>query len=180
MAVIETTQIAPAGTWTADPIHSSIGFSVKHMGVATFTGSFDEYAATLVGGDEPKLEGVAKVESIVTQDENLNVHLLSPDFFDADRFPELRFASSDFERHGNDLVVRGDLTLRGETRPVELRGTISDPIDDPYGRRRIGLDLETAVDRRDFGLNWQAELPSGGDVLGYDVKLNARLSLVKA
>jgi polyisoprenoid-binding protein YceI len=180
MAVIETTQIAPAGTWTADPIHSSIGFSVKHMGVATFTGSFADYAATLIGGDEPKLEGVAKVESIITQDENLNVHLLSPEFFDADRFPELRFEATRFDRDGNELVVRGELTLRGETRPVELRGTISDPIDDPYGRQRIGLDLATAVDRRDFGLNWQAELPSGGDVLGYDVKLNARLSLVKA
>ena len=180
MAVIETTQIAPVGTWTADPVHSSIGFSVKHMGVATFTGSFSEYTATLAGGDEPRLEGVAKVESIVTQDENLNVHLLSPDFFDVDRFPELRFDSTELERHGNDLVVRGDLTLRGETKPVELRGTISDPIDDPYGRQRVGLDLETTVDRRDFGLNWQAELPGGGDVLGYEVKLTARLSLVKA
>ena len=180
MSAIQAAQIAPAGTWAADPVHSSIVFSVKHMGVATFTGSFNEYAATLVGGDEPKLAGSAKVESIVTQDENLNAHLLSPDFFDADRFPELRFESKSVERNGDELVVDGELTVRGETRPVELRGPITGPIDDPYGRQRIGLELETTIDRREVGLTWQAQLPSGGEVLGYDVTLTARLSLVKA
>lgn len=180
MSVIETNQIAPTGTWKADPVHSSLGFSVTHMTVATFTGSFDDYEATLGGGEELKLTGSAKVESIVTQDENLNAHLLSPEFFDADRFPELHFQSEQIERNGDEVVAHGELTLKGETRPVALRGRISDPVSDPYGRERLGLQLETTVDRTAFGLNWNAELPNGGPVLDNDVTLTARLSLVKA
>lgn len=180
MPLTETHQIAPAGTWSADPVHSSLGFSVTHMTVSTFTGSFDSYGASLEGGDEPKLAGSARVESIVTQDENLNTHLLSPEFFDAGRFPEIRFESTEIERHGNEVVAQGELALKGETKPIELRGTISDPVTDPYGRERLGLTLETTVDRTAFGLTWNAELPSGGPVLDDQVTLTARLSLVKA
>jgi polyisoprenoid-binding protein YceI len=179
MSVTEITQIAPAGTWNADPVHSSIGFSITHMTVDTFTGSFVPFEATLVGGDDPKLMGGASVESIVTQDENLNAHLLSPDFFDAERHPELRFESTGVRRDRKEITFDGELTLRGITRPVQLRGTITDPVTDPYGGERLGLDLETTVDRTDFGLTWNAELPGGGRVLEHEVTLTARLALVK-
>jgi|SRR5919201_6676228 polyisoprenoid-binding protein YceI len=179
MSVTEITQIVPAGTWNADPVHSSIAFSITHMGVDTFTGSFAPFEAALIGGEEPKLTGRAGVENIVTQDENLHAHLLSPEFFDADRYPELRFESKAVRRDGDEFSVEGDLTIKGVARPVELRGRIAGPLTDPYGRERLGVDLETTVDRTEFGLTWNAELPGGGRLLEDEVTLTARLALVK-
>ena len=179
VATTEITQIVPAGTWAADTVHSSIGFSVTHMGVDTFTGSFTTFEAQLSGDGEPKLTGSARVESVVVQDENLTVHLLSPDFFDADRYPELRFESTGIRRDGDALIVDGELTLKGVTLPVELRGTITGPVTDPYGNDRLGINLETTVDRNEFGLTWNAELPNGGRVVEDEVTLTARLALVK-
>jgi polyisoprenoid-binding protein YceI len=180
MSATEVTQLVPTGTWTADPIHSSIGFSVTHMQVDTFTGSFTAFDATLAVDGEPRLSGRARVESIVTKDENLNAHLLSPEFFDVDRFPELRFESTSIRREGDALTVDGELTIRGVTRPVELHGSITGPITDPYGRERLGLVLEAVVDRTEFGLSWNAELPAGGRVLADEVTLTARLALVRS
>jgi polyisoprenoid-binding protein YceI len=179
MSITEATEIVPAGTWTADLVHSSIGFSVTHMAVDTFTGSFRTFEARLSGDGEPKLTGSARVESIVVPDETLTVHLLSPEFFDADRYPELRFASAGIHRDGTGVSVEGELTLKGVTRPVELRGSITGPVTDPYGNERVGVDLQTTVDRTEFGLTWNAELPGGGRVLEDDVTLTARLALVK-
>ncbi len=113
------------------------------------------------------------------QDENLNAHLLAPDFFDAERHPELRFSSSDVRRDGDDLVVEGELTIKGVTRPVQLRGTISGPGVDAYGNDRLGLELETEVDRRLFGLEWNSELPGGGLAVSNEATLSGQLSLVK-
>src|SRR6266568_4617259 len=120
---IQTVEGVPTGTWTADPIHSSIGFSVRHMGVTPFRGGFKQFEATLENG---RLAGVTEVE-------NLTAHLLSPEFFDAERFPELRFESHEIERDADEIVVRGDLTMKGVSQPVELRGTITGPVVDPYG-----------------------------------------------
>jgi polyisoprenoid-binding protein YceI len=179
MFVTEVTQLVPTGTWRADPVHSSLGFSVTHMTVDTFTGAFSPFEAILVVGGQPKLTGSTRVGSIVTQDENLTAHLLSPEFFDAERHPKLRFESTGFRRDGNELAVEGELTVKGVVRPVELRGTITGPVTDPYGRERIGLDLETTVDRTEFGLTWNADLPGGGRVIEDVVTLTARLALVK-
>ena len=176
MSTIEISQAVPTGTWVADPVHSSIGFSVRHMGVNPFRGGFETFEAELVDG---KLVGSARVETIETDDENLTGHLLSPEFFDAERHPLLRFESNRIRRDGDEMTVDGVLTLRGESRPVELRGTITGPVDDPYGGTRVGLELETTVDRTEFGLDWNAELPSGGQVLANEVKLTAGLELVQ-
>jgi polyisoprenoid-binding protein YceI len=173
---IEAVETVPAGTWKSDPVHSSVGFAVRHMGVTPFRGGFKSFGASLAGG---RLVGTAEVESIVTDDENLTGHLLSPDFFDSSRFPELRFESSGIEREGDDVVVRGELTLKGITRPVELRGTATGPLSDPYGRSRFGLELQTTIDRTAFGLDWNAELPAGGQVVANDVELTASLELVE-
>jgi polyisoprenoid-binding protein YceI len=174
MSITEAPVAVPAGTWKADPIHSSLGFAVRHMGVTPFRGGFADFAAMLSDG---RLAGTAKVESISSEDETLTGHLLSPDFFDAARHPELEFESTEIRREGDEVTVRGDLTLKGTTRPVELRGTIAGPIEDPYGGSRIGLTLGGTVDRTEFGIDWNADLPSGGRMLSDDVELTAELEL---
>ena len=176
MSTIEITEVVPAGTWTSDPVHSSIGFAVKHMGVTPFRGGFKQFEAGLVDG---KLSGTAAVETIQTDDDNLTGHLLSPEFFDAERHPVLRFESREIRREGDEVTIDGELTLKGVTQPVELRGAITGPLADPYGGTRVGLELETTIDRTDFGIDWNADLPSGGRVLADDVKLTAQLELVQ-
>jgi polyisoprenoid-binding protein YceI len=177
MSTTETTTSVPTGTWGLDPVHSSIGFAVKYNGVMTFKGTFEEYAASLADG---RLEGSAKVGSVKVNDENLAGHLQTPDFFDAEQYPELRFVSRSIERDGDDVSIAGDLTLRGQTHPVELAGTISGPITDGYGNQRLGVDLETTINRHDYGISWNMELPGGGSALADDVVITANLTLVQA
>ncbi len=178
MSVAEKTeQLIPAGTWQSDPIHSSVGFAVKHHVVATFRGKFTGFEATLVGGEEPQLTGVVQASSIVVEDENLYGHLQSPDFFDVERFPELRFESSAIRRAGDTFVADAELTVKGVTRPVTVTGTIAGPITDPYGGERLGLTLETTIDRSAFGIEWNAPLPGGGLAVSNDVALLAELEL---
>ena len=173
----EQTTSIPAGTWGLDPVHSSIGFAVSYSGVGTFRGTFDEFDAKLVEG---ALEGTAKVASVRVDDESLAGHLQSPDFFDAERFPELRFTSKTIERNGDRVSIQGDLTLRGVTHPVEITGTVTGPLENAYGQQRTGFDLETTVNRQDYGLAWNMELPGGGQALGDDVVITANLALVQA
>jgi len=176
LSITQTEALVPTGTWASDPIHSSIGFAVKHMGVVPFRGAFKTFEASLVDG---KLVGSAPVETIQTDDENLTGHLLSPEFFDVERHPVLRFESTGIRRDGDAVTIDGFLTLKGESRPAELRGTITGPLSDPYGGERLGLELETTIDRTEFGIDWNAELPSGGQVLANEVKLSAQLELVQ-
>jgi polyisoprenoid-binding protein YceI len=176
MSITEAITTVPTGTWKADPIHSSLGFAVRHMGVTPFRGGFADFQAALVDG---RLSGTARVESISTEDETLTGHLFSPDFFDAERHPELRFDSTEIHREGDDVTITGELTLKGTTGPVELHGTIAGPITDPYGGSRVGLTLSGTIDRTQFGIDWNNELPSGGNILGDDVKLTAELELAR-
>ena len=179
MSTIEISQSLPTGTWELDGVHSSIGFEVEYM-VGVFRGQFRDVEARLaVDGESAVLEGAARVASVDVKDENLAAHLQSPEFFDAERHPKLRFSSQDVTRTGDELVVRGDLTIKGITKPVELRGAITDPITDPYGRERIGLDLKATVDRTEFGLAWNAPLPTGEPALSDAVTLVADLYFVK-
>jgi polyisoprenoid-binding protein YceI len=175
---ITTETRAPAGTWTLDPVHSTIGFEVDYLS-GTFRGHFREVEATLVVGEPTRLAGSAKVASVDVKDENLSAHLQSPDFFDAERHPELRFDSTGIDLSAPTATIAGELTIKGVTRPVELAGTIAEPLTDPYGRERIGLRLETALDRTDFGLNWNAPLPTGEPALANEVRLEAELYFVR-
>ena len=167
----------PTGTWGLDPVHSSVGFAVRYSGIGTFRGTFDDFDAKLVGG---RLEGSAKVASVRVEDETLTGHLQSPDFFDAEQHPELRFASRTIERSGDRVSIQGELTLRGVTHPVEITGTVTGPLENAYGQQRIGFDLETTVNRQEYGLSWNMELPGGGQALGDDVVIAANLALVQA
>ena len=180
MSITTDTRLAlPVGTWALDPVHSTIGFEVDYLAGA-FRGQFREVTAHLdVTEETPVLTGSANVASVDVKDENLAAHLQSPDFFDAERYPELSFESSEIERDGDRITVRGGITIKGVERPVELTGTIADPITDPYGRERIGLKLETTVDRMEFGVNWNVPLPDGKPALADEVKLVAELYFVR-
>lgn len=172
-------QEIPAGTWVVDPVHSSIGFAVTHNGVTTFRSGFERYEASLSGGESPQLEGTVDVASVEIDEEMLKGHLLSPEFFDVQRFPQLRFASRELSV-GEDgtLRVLGELEIHGEKREVEASGRFAHLGGDLAGKERVGLSLEATVDRRNFGLEWQAQLPSGGDVLDYAVTISVELELV--
>jgi len=172
----------PVGTWKLDPTHSSASFAVKHMVVATFRGSFESFDATLTVGEDgaAELAGTVDANSIAVKDENLQAHLGSPDFFDTERYPQLRFASSSIRREGDELVVDGQLTIKGNTQALEARGTITDPHETLGGAVKIGLTLETVIDRTLYGLEWNAPLPKGGFALANEVKLTVELELAQA
>jgi polyisoprenoid-binding protein YceI len=182
MSTLESTRTAlPTGTWTSDATHSTIDFTVKHMLVGKFRASVPTFAATLVADEAgAKLEGTAVVASIVASDDNLSAHLSSPDFFDAERYPELRFTATSIRVDGDDVTAGGDLTVRGITLPIELKGELSGPAEDPYGNTRLGLDLTTTFDRTKFGLEFNAPMPGGGFILSNDVKVTAQLELVRS
>ena len=170
---------ALSGTWNLDPVHSSVGFEIGYL-AGTFKGEFHELAGQLtVEGERGRLEGAAQVASIDVKDENLNAHLQSPDFFDAERHPELRFTAEAFDVTGTDLATGGEITIRGESRPVEVTGTIGAPLADPYGNERVGIELTAKVDRTLFGVNWNTPLPSGEPALADDVRIVADLQLVR-
>jgi len=176
MSTITTTeQVLPTGTWTLDTTHSSVAYAVRHSGVSLFKGGLSEFDASLDGA---RLHGSADVAGITVQDENLEAHLLSPDFFDAERFPRVSFASTEIRRAGDEIVVEGELEIRGVKQPVTLAGTIAGPVAGPAGDK-LGLHLETAIDRTSFGMTWNMELPGGGSILDNEVTLTADLELAK-
>jgi len=174
----DTRQSLPVGTWVLDPVHSTIGFEVSYLSGA-FRGQFREVNARFDTGTTPVLAGSAKVANVDVKDENLAAHLQSPDFFDAERYPELSFESSEIDRDEDRITVRGGIKIKGVEKPVELTGTITEPITDAYGRERFGLKLETTVDRTEFGVSWNLPLPDGNPALADEVKLTAELYFVK-
>lgn len=179
MSTETVNQQIPAGTWTVDPVHSGIHFAITHNGIATFRSSFDQYSATLTGGESPKLEGTVDVAGIDIDDPQLKGHLMSPELFDAEKFPQAKFSSTELSVEDDGSVrVEGDLELRGETRRVAATGKFGQLGADLGGSERVGISLATAVDRREFGLDWNAELPSGGNVLGYEVAISIELELL--
>jgi polyisoprenoid-binding protein YceI len=178
MTTTQTKSTIPTGVWKSDPVHSSVGFEVRHM-VGTFRGSFGQFDAELSDASgEPELAGRVPVEAVRVDEENLYGHLLAPEFFDSAVNPEIRFDSTGISREDDQVVIEGELTVKGISKPVVARGKISGPVGDPTGAERVGIDLETKIDRHDFGLDWQMELPDGGNVLGDEVTLTVHLELV--
>jgi polyisoprenoid-binding protein YceI len=169
------TQALPDGTWSVDRVHSNVGFAVSYM-AGTFTGTFADFDASVTDG---VLKGSARVASVQVKDPNLEGHLQSPEFFDAERHPELTFASRSIERNGDHLTIDGEITIKGHTEPVQITGAISDPIADPYGGTRYGLKLETRIDRDRFGVSWNNPLPNGEPALANEVVLTADLQLAR-
>jgi polyisoprenoid-binding protein YceI len=175
---MSTTSTPLAGTYAADPVHSSFGFAVRYQGVSLFRGTLSEVEASLTDG---RLEGTAKVESIsIRTPEQFRAHVLSPEFFDAENHPEVTFTSSEVDvRDDGTAIVDGELTIKGITRPVHATGTWTAPAPDAFGNTRGHLNLEAVVDRTEFDMNWNVPLPSGGKALANEVTLTVDLSLIE-
>ena len=164
MTAIATSTPIPAGTtWTVDTVHSTVGFAVKHMVVSTFRGRFEDYDATLTADEDGtlRLEGRVSADSIAVKDENLAAHLKAPDFFDTERHPYVTFASTLIRAEDGELVVDGELTIKGNTRPIEARGTITEPHETFGGVEKVGLELEAIVDRTEYGLELERAAAQG-------------------
>jgi polyisoprenoid-binding protein YceI len=175
MSTIEQTETGiPTGTWKADTVHSRVAFEVPYA-VATFSGEVPEFAATLEDG---VLEGTAQISSIQVKEENLQAHLLSPEFFDAERHPEVSFRSKEIRRDGDTVEIDGEITIKGITQPAKLVGLATGPAVDHFGANRFGLSLSTTVDRTQFDIKWNMPLPNGEPALSNEVTLKADLTLV--
>jgi polyisoprenoid-binding protein YceI len=173
-------QLVPAGRWTSDALHSSVGFEVDHMGVSVFKAGFvDVHASLRSDPNGLELSGHVSVASLDVHDDALRPHVMAPDFLDVERHPELTFRSTQIGLNGSGVTVAGELTIKGTTRRIEALGSLSGPIVDPYGNDRVGMTLETVIDRTDFGLDYQLKLPNGASALGNDVKLAVVLELIR-
>jgi polyisoprenoid-binding protein YceI len=171
-----TVQQVPAGTYNLDPVHSTFGFAVKHNGISLFRGQFEQAEAKLEDG---VLTGTAYVDSVKTAIPELKGHLLSPEFFNVAETPTVTFRSEDIRiADDGSLELDGELTIRGVTKPITAKGSFGSGVG-LSGAEVVGFDLEATIDRRDYGLNWQAQLPAGGLALAWDVTLQVHLELAK-
>ena len=180
MSATTLTQI-PSAVYNVDPSHSSVGFEVKHMGIATVRGRFGTFEGKIdATGDAPVLEGTVDVATIDTGDANRDGHLKGPEFFDADQQPKISFHSTATEVGGaGDITLAGEITIKGTTKPIQLTGEIAENGQDPWGNERIGLELTSTIDRRDFDLKWNQTLPNGNLLVANEVKLLVSVSAVK-
>lgn len=181
----KTAAPVPAGTYNLDPAHSIIGFSIRHLEINWVEGRFKDFAGAINYNPEDvtksTVEFTAKIESIDTGVEQRNQHLRTADFFDAEKFPEMTFKSKTVERSGaNGLVLNGDLTIKGVTKPVSLPFSMTNAIKDPWGNTRFGIEAHTRINRRDFGINYGNQLPGGGLDVGNEVTINLQLEAVKS
>lgn len=169
------------GRYTADPTHSTVQFEVKHMGVATFRARFADYSIVIDGtGDALRAEGSIPVESVsITAPAELREKVVNgEDFFDGKNHPNIEFVCDKIDLADDGTATAdGQLTIRGVTRPFSAKGSARPPVDSPFGGRVAGVDMSAVVDRREWGMDWQMPMPKGGDVLGYDVRLDLQLDL---
>ena len=169
--------------WAIDPTHSEIGFKVKHMMFTNVSGKFKTYDATITT-DEDTFENVniefsADIDSIDTNNADRDNHLKSGDFFDAETHPKLTFKATSLTKKGDDYALIGDLTLKGVTKSVQLPTEFSGLMKDPWGNTKVGLNISGKINRKDWGLNYNAVLETGGVLIGEDVRLNIELQLIK-
>ncbi len=170
---MSTPQI-PAGTWTIDPSHSEVGFSVRHLMVSKVKGNFETFSGTITIGADPLDSSVtAEVDlaSINTRDAQRDGHLRSSDFFEVETHPTLIFVSTAVKAAGDDFVVTGDLTIKGTTLPVELSLEFNGVHPDPWGGTRAGFSAETEISRKDFGVDFEIPMDGGGVVVGDKIKV---------
>lgn len=171
------------GTWTVDPSHSMVGFVVRHLMVAKVRGRFTEFAGTITVGDNPldsKVEAVVQVASITTNDEGRDGHLQSADFFEAETHPTMSLVSTGIEPKGADFVLHTELTIRGITKSVDFDLEFEGVAQDPWGNTKAGFTAEGEINRKDFGMEWNAALETGGVLVGDKVKIVLEIEALKA
>ena len=172
-----------ATKWVIDPTHSEIGFKVKHMMFTNVSGKFGTYDATITTEDDnfenASFEFSADIDSISTNNTDRDNHLKSGDFFDAENHPKLTFKGTSFTKDGDDYELTGDLTLRGVTKSVKFPAEFSGLMKDPWGNTKAGLNILGKISRKDWGLNWNSALETGGVLVAEEVKMNIELQLIK-
>jgi polyisoprenoid-binding protein YceI len=182
-ATTATPTLVPTGIWAIDPAHSKIGFAVKHMGIATVRGEFGEFEGTLEIGEDlasARAYGTVRAGSVDTNQPQRDEHLRSPDFFDVEQHPELRFESTRIEPVDDETFrITGDLTLHGVTREVVLTADVLGTETDPQGNERVGLEVTGQLSRDDYGMKFNQALGSGNVVVSDRVKLALDVSAVR-
>lgn len=174
--------IAKAEVYQVDPAHSTVGFAVKHMAISTVHGTFTNFSGTIeYDAQKPeasKAKGTVQVASVNTQVEARDKHLRSPDFFDAEKFPEIKYETVSARKDGEEWVVKGLFTMHGVTKEIELRGTLAGPVKDPWGKTRIGISAATTINRKDYGLLWSQKMDNGSLIVGELVKVELQIEAV--
>jgi len=171
------------GTWNIDPVHSSVGFVARHLMVSKVRGRFNKFSGTLTIAEDPlksKVEASADVASISTGDETRDGHLKSADFFDLEKYPTIDLVSTGIDKDGDDYVLHTNLTVNGVTKPVDFELEFEGVSPDPWGGTRAGFEAETEISRKDWGLEWNMVLETGGLVIGDKVKIEIDAQAVKA
>ena len=171
------------GVWNVDPVHSSVGFVARHLMVTKVRGHFAGFTGTVTIADDPlasKVEASVDIASIDTRDEKRDGHLKSADFFDAETYPTMTLVSTGIDQHDSDYVLHTDLTIRGITKSVDFELEFDGVSGDPWGGTRAGFSAETEINRKDWGLEWNVILETGGVMLGEKVKIQLDVQAVKA
>ena len=170
--------------WAIDPTHSEIGFKVKHMMFTNVSGRFSKFDASIESDNDTfenaKIEFTGEINSLSTGNSDRDTHLLSPDFFVVAQFPEIKFNATSFSKiNEGEYIMEGDLSLRGVSKTVKLAADFGGTMQDPWGNTKLALSLEGKINRKDWGLNWNSALETGGVLVGEEVRLNIELQFVK-
>ena len=183
MSVVENAkeQLLSSGSWSVDPAHSTIEFRVKHMMIQTVRGRFRDFDGAIVAGEEPSVSGSIRVASLETLEAERDAHLRSPDFFDAERYPEIGFRAAAMQFNGDDghFALSGELTIKGVTFPIVLAGELHGAVIDGDGRERVALALRGQLDRSDYGLVWNRVLETGNLLVGDSVDVVLDVAAVR-
>lgn len=170
------------GTWKIDPTHSELSFTVRHLAISKVRGTFEDFDVTVVTTDDPiktTVSATVEIASVNTNQKDRDKHLRTSDFFAADQYPQMTFVSTSLEpADGDNFVLTGDLTLRGVTKPVALKGEFGGIVTDAYGQTKAGVEATAKINRHDFGVSWNHALEAGGLTLGDEVSISIDLQLV--
>jgi polyisoprenoid-binding protein YceI len=171
------------GTWTVDATHSSVGFVARHLMVTKVRGRFASFNGTVTVADDPlrsKVEATVDMASVTTGDAGRDGHLQNGDFFETDKYPTMKFVSTDIVAKGSEYVLKGDLTIKDVTKPVAFELEFDGVATDPWNNTKAGFSAETEINRKDFGLDWNVALDAGGVLVGEKVKIQLDVQVVKA
>ncbi|MHB8523379.1 MAG: YceI family protein [Limisphaerales bacterium] len=183
LAILSLNTGASADSYKIDPVHSSVGFSVRHMVISKVKGKFNEFTGTLDLDDHNALTaaaGVIQTKSVDTGVAGRDRDLRSPNFFDVEKYPTIAFQSKRVEKKGDQFVLVGDYTMHGVTKELSLPATLNGPIKDAWGNNRIGLEAKTKVSRTDYGMTYNKVLETGGLVVGDEIEIEINAEAVKA
>lgn len=183
LCLFALSNVHAADNYSIDAAHSLIEFSVRHLVISKTKGTFGDVTGSLVYDEQEiaksSVEVTINVASISTDNEDRDKHLMSPDFFDAEKYPVITFKSTQIKKAKDGFIAVGDFTIHGVTKQIELPFMITGIVNDPWGNTKLGAEAETLIDRRDYGLTWSKTLDAGGLVVGNDVSIELSVEFAK-